>query len=415
MKKLFVCLFAVSMALVLVGSAVAADWSFYGSARTGTWWLSRSGDTGTIYSNSALSGNGTGDSDLDMNYSLQGNARVGAKVRSGDISGRFEYGASGGTANIRILKGVWDFGAGEFTVGQDYTPISWLHYSNQVLLGDEGMLGFGLMYTGRKPMLQLKYGGFKVALIKPDVISDPKELGPQAAIYGGEFMNLAYTDMDIDVVLPKIEVAYHYAADNFFVDVGAGFQSHDYTYYYSGQHPEAKLRNTEQRASLTSWVVGIGGGYNFDRGYAKLQLNYDTNGAAYGLARYASAGALVFESPQTLNVGPYTTYLNGDTEFKDVNRFGAVLTLGGKINNIVGVELGAGMQRYDNDYLDLENTVFTTYLQVPFTVANNVSITPEVGYIDWGDIDGTSPTGKVSATDDVGDAAYFGISSKIHF
>ena len=41
MKKLFVCLFAASMALVLIGSAVAAGWGFYGSARMGTWWYSR--------------------------------------------------------------------------------------------------------------------------------------------------------------------------------------------------------------------------------------------------------------------------------------------------------------------------------------------------------------------------------------
>ena len=418
MKKLFVCLFAVSMAFVLVGSAMAAgDWSFYGSARTGTWWLSSSDETRAVYSSEALSGTERGESDFSLSHALQGNARIGAKVTSGDVSGQFEYGASGGKANIRILKGVWDFGAGQLTVGQDYTPISWTNYSNQVLMGDEGMLGFGAMYGGRKGLLQLQYGGFKVALVEPNVVSAVTDAsGAVYAVVAGT-QGVA---VDANAVLPKVEVAYHYAGDNFFADIGAGFQATDYKFYFA----EAGVSGPSERdATITSWVVGAGAGYNFGKGYyAKLQLNYDVNGAAYGLARYAPSSVVSFSGESGgFNAAPYSTRLTGTPTsealgFEDAQRFGAVFTVGGTLNDIVGVEAGAGIQRFSNDYfLESENTVYAAYLQVPFTVANGVSITPEVGYINWGDIDASSPVGQKKSEIDAGSSVYFGLSSKIHF
>jgi len=380
MKKLFVCLFAVPMALVLVGSAVAADWSFYGSARMGTWWYANSNARVGLVGPDAMSTKTRYHSDFDLSHFLQSNARIGATVSSGDVSGRFEYGASGGKANIRILRGTWSFGPGELTVGQDYTPISWTWYSNQVVNTDEGLLSLGLMYAGRKPMLQFKAGGFKLALIQPNVVTSD----------GDAVRGVGY---DTDVVVPKVELAYRQSTDIFFVDVGAGYQTYDYT-----------DRNDENRATLTSWVVGVGGGYYFGPGYAKLQLNYDTNGAAYGLARYA---------PEAV----FTSVLDAGGDFTDPTRLGAALSVGGQINDMIGVELGAGMQQYTNKQAgtgyDIENNTYALYLQFPFKPADGVTITPEIGYMDWGDVEVDVPGEKTNI--DGGDTTYFGLYSRINF
>jgi len=52
-----------------------------------------------------------------------GHARIGAKVKVSDkLTGQFEYEALGGKANLRILWGEWNFGAGSLGIGQQYTP-----------------------------------------------------------------------------------------------------------------------------------------------------------------------------------------------------------------------------------------------------------------------------------------------------
>ncbi len=70
----------------------------------------------------------------------------------------------------RLLYGTWNFGAGALTVGQDYTPATFLLYSN--MSGDMGfgadeiMLTTAIPYISRRPQLKLTFGGFQVAVIE---------------------------------------------------------------------------------------------------------------------------------------------------------------------------------------------------------------------------------------------------------
>ncbi|MCG8567180.1 MAG: hypothetical protein MI747_19060, partial [Desulfobacterales bacterium] len=129
MKKLM--LFAAALVLLAGSTASAAEWNFYGSARVNTFI--------TDFENSPFQPKGapalglaTGDDTKNYEQGLQGNARIGAKVKVNDsLKGRFEYGALQGNANIRLLYGEWNFGAGSLLVGQNYTPLL-LPYSNQV-------------------------------------------------------------------------------------------------------------------------------------------------------------------------------------------------------------------------------------------------------------------------------------------
>ena len=65
-----------------------------------------------------------------------------------------------------MLYGEWNFGGGKFLVGQHYTPLN-MFYSNQVYGGDTDMLNHGGVYSGRAPMLRLKFGSFQIAAVAP--------------------------------------------------------------------------------------------------------------------------------------------------------------------------------------------------------------------------------------------------------
>jgi len=82
MKKLLVLLAAGAFVLGLTLPAMSADWSFYGNSRMSTFFDSDSEEV-----NPALGGY----DDDDLTWSLQGNSRIGARVKAGNIGGGFEY------------------------------------------------------------------------------------------------------------------------------------------------------------------------------------------------------------------------------------------------------------------------------------------------------------------------------------
>ncbi|MBC8247466.1 MAG: hypothetical protein H8E81_07765, partial [Deltaproteobacteria bacterium] len=116
MKKITIYVLAFILVAFQMPSALAAEWSFYGSARMATYWIGD--DPG-----------GDGESDEGLQWSLAGNRRIGANVKNGAIGDRFEYGTG---VNVRHLYGTWDFGNGVLLIGQAYTPLGSYFYSNQV-------------------------------------------------------------------------------------------------------------------------------------------------------------------------------------------------------------------------------------------------------------------------------------------
>jgi hypothetical protein len=121
MKKIIV-LTAV-FAMVFAGTALAADWNFYGSARMQLFSNSLSKEaSGFGYATNPLAG-ATGNSWSETSFDSQVNSRIGANVAAGDVKGRFEYGHRGAPASsslgvgTRILYGSWNFGSGVMLVG----------------------------------------------------------------------------------------------------------------------------------------------------------------------------------------------------------------------------------------------------------------------------------------------------------
>jgi hypothetical protein len=157
MRKCMVLLAAMAFVVAFTLPVYAAEWSFYGSARVGTWWEDKSEEIGA-----------TCDDDLDFNMYTHGNSRVGANVKADDLSGQFELGLGEGAGiSTRIIWGEYDFGMLKLGIGQTYSPTNFF-ISNQVFAGDTNMLPTGGIYSGRNPMVRFRFGNLDIAFVKPD-------------------------------------------------------------------------------------------------------------------------------------------------------------------------------------------------------------------------------------------------------
>jgi len=86
MKKLI----AVFSILLFAAPAMAADWSFYGSARIATWYTDRD------YGDDKVTGQ---DDDQATQWYFQGNSRLGARVKADKVTGRLELALAQGTSS----------------------------------------------------------------------------------------------------------------------------------------------------------------------------------------------------------------------------------------------------------------------------------------------------------------------------
>jgi hypothetical protein len=330
MKKLIM----VIAALALIASpALAVDWNFYGSARMQTAYVSQ--DLGDAVDSA---GN---DDDSDIQWDWGGNSRFGAKVKAENVSGLMEVGIrstpAGGdnTVNSRRLYGEWNFGAGKFKVGKDYTPVS--QFISGQAFGDNptgsldnGLLGQGAFYGGRQGQLALSFGGFTVALITPS----------------GN--NLGLTTVEVDETIPKIEAKWGMSLDMFSFNIMGGFQ----TYELDGANED-----------IDSYVIGGDAAVTFGPAYIKAGLSYAQNGGNAGWA--ATAGV----------------WQGGS--MKDTDMIQAALIAGFKFTDMVTFEAGYGYvdNSYDANGFD-DTSPWEVYGQAVIALAPGVWVIPEIGYRD---------------------------------
>lgn len=303
MKKLMVLVAALALVAGSAMTAAAADWNFYGSARVATYFQ---------------------DSDDNYRQALQGNSRIGANVKvSDELTGRFEYGHGGGNTGLRLLYGEWNFGAGSLLVGQTYSPLN-MFPSIQVGVPDLGyetnLLAFGGVYSGREQILQLQFGGFKIAAV------------PVNAPAGAE------------IDFPAIEANYFINFDAFRLEIAGGYQSYE-----------------TAAGEVDSYVVALQGGANFGPAYVKGNVYMGEN-----------AGDLIW-----INTGGSNGA--GTPGAGDVDNIGFVLVAGMKVNDFASFEAGYGWAEVDNG---AEDEVKSYYLQSTLTLAPGVFIVPEIGQVD---------------------------------
>lgn len=326
MKKQIVGLLS-AMVFLCAGTAIASDWNFYGSARVSTFWQDSDKDD-----------------QFDFSEGLQSNARIGAKVKvSDELTGRFEYGTKDGDANIRLLYGAWNFGSGTLTVGQDYTPM-YLPVSHQVWGDDNGLHGYGDPYPSRHPQIKLKFDGFQIAAISTNT-----------KYY--DSTSTSIKSSNTQVVIPRIEVSYGInMGSNAGIDIAAGYTTFEYNDDEDVDSYVILIRSTVQIAGFNLGTV-----------------------AFYG----QNAGNLVDCTTGGGDRGEGYAMINAAGQVDDVENYGAEIVAGYTFNDMFAVEAGLGCMQGEYDSDSSGDGVFAYYVQVPITLAPGVTITPEVGVIDY--------------------------------
>ena len=326
MRKLLVLLSAVAFVVAFTVPAMAADWSFYGSARMSTFMDSDSEEV-----------TGTNWDDDDLTWALQGNSRIGANVKAGAIGGRFEYGTG---VNLRLLYGTWNFGAGTLLVGQTYGPVN-LFYSNQVYGGDSDMLPYGGVYGGRTPMIQVSLGGFKFAALTPNVAM-PAAL----AAAGG---------VDTDVTIPKLEASYGFKIGPVGLNLVGGYQTYE------------AVDGVNDSVDVDSYVVAVGFNVGLGPVYIKGDAYMGENLGQYGL----------------WNVGADDIGWDAvDAETIDNDGKGYLLVVGFKVSDTLTFEGGYGSAEFELEGGDPDETS-AYYVQAVISLAKGCIIVPEIGKINY--------------------------------
>ena len=359
MKK-FTILIAVIALVCFSVPAMANDWNFYGSARVSTNYVSDD------FQNSGTTVGDNDTKDAGTNWLLQGNSRIGARVKGESLSGRFEYGTG---VNVRLLWGEWDFGGGKLLIGQDYTPtsqfISTSIYGN--IAEDANLLGTGAFYGSREAQAKLSFGGFQVALVENDNASN---------IGGG----------DVDVYLPKLEVGWGMGFDTWSFGLMGGAAT------YSVQDAADTAGTGFNDITVTSYVIGAKGQVAFGPLTLKAALSAGQNvGNAWGSA---------------VSLGSATVKANGK-DIDDTDAYQASLVGVFKLSDMWAFEGGVGYRNDDPDSNSSKrDKEMQLYLQAFITLAPGVYILPEIGYIDH-----YNNTAGKSA----GDTTYFGAKWQIDF
>jgi hypothetical protein len=361
MKKLITILAAIALVCAFTLPAAAADWNFYGSARVGTWWTT-------------VNPPNDGDRDTDLDHFVQGNSRIGANVKAGDVSGRFEYGTG---INLRLLYGDWNFGAGTLRVGQAYTPINYFP-SNQVYNTDTDLLPYGGIYRGRRALVQLQFGTFKFAMVQPEAagnigfyMTDPDT--------GAQVISPDVADGDVDIILPQFEVSYKFKTDMFYVDLFGGYLMYNI-------EPRGDANFDE---SIRCYIIGTNLGATFGPVAVKASIYGGGNMGPYGMW-------------QAGNNDPIFTA--GGIEDNTTVAFLGVVTF--KATDMLAFEVGYGKIDHDRgDAVEKDDTQ-SIYANAVVTFAPGVFIVPEIGQVDYG---------NNFAGAEEGDDFYLGLKWQINF
>jgi len=372
MKKLTILIAAVALVCFTV-PAMAVDWNMYGSARMATFYDSRDYGDGT---NAA----GTDDNDSNMDWFLQGNSRLGARVKADNVSGRIELSLPSsdthdGTVGTRLIYGDWKFSdAGTLRVGKGYTPTSQFT-SGQVFGEDLGLLGIGTNYARRPGALQLFFGGFEVALIEANASTSR----------GG------FTGGDPDRYLPKIEAKWGMSLDAFSFNIMGGYQ------YITFEDVPAVAPNTgSDDIDVTSYIIGGDVGFNFGPAYVKGAVSYGQN---WGNARWSDLGFV----SNAASSGQF----DGNDDVDDSTNYQGSLVVGMKVSDMLSFEGGGGYRVADSDANGFDkDEAWAAYVQAVVALAPGVYIVPEVGYFDYMDD---------AAGDDEGNEYYLGAKWQIDF
>jgi hypothetical protein len=423
MRKLFVVLMTAAVVLAFTLPAMAqAQWSFYGSARMFTMYQTVSKEVPNFISGSnqgapaaAWNAGGSGlQDDSQLIWAQQTNSRIGAIVKNGDITGRFEFGGStnfydAGSADpegLRLLYGQWAFSKDGFIeVGRDYTPYFYV-VSGMCGPGIGGYsecngIGMGTIYGGRMAQLKVGYMGFQFALIDPRRSVTPQTYNlafstgtlPTDTALASSLPSINH----LEETIPKIEASYSgtFGPVNFFV----GGYYDQYKFNYANSATAAK-----QDTTINSFGIGVGGKYAMGPFYVNAEGQYARNPSNGNSILYNNLIPTYYMFNPTTNTG------------QDSDYYAAMGIIGFKLSDMISFEGGYCYQTAKvtaplaTSSPSLEQTSGTWYVQGVISPAKNFYIVPELGEIDYQSLKVDGQPNR-----NLGTLLWFGIKWQIDF
>ena len=417
MKKFTIVALVVAITVVFAVTATANEWNLYGSSRMATYYIGEKlgksllqvGPNQFIAVQDRDAANQ--DKPKTTQWELQANSRVGATVKGDMLEARFEFSVtsdeSGGNVGTRRLYGIWKFTEGwGLKVGKDYTPITFF-LSGQVFENDAGLLNVGNAYGSRRAQLALEGklgpGMLKVALIDTTTST------------------LDTPDSVTETLIPKLEASYQFnLSDTMSMHAFGGYQTYDIKTAQTPLGTAATPLTGTESTSVNSWMVGLGADLNFGPFFVKPQVSYYQNGAAAGWLgdQYLTPTKRGFVTAFNASAGTDIDTNVISTDVLDGKNLMAMLALGFKATEALGLEFGVGYVGYDTDSVEgisVKNNYMEYYLQAVFTMAPGVYIVPEIGYRDFGKDEGDRPPFSVAPQTDNGSLFYAGAKWQIDF
>jgi hypothetical protein len=362
---------AILTMLLLALPGLAADWSFYGSIRQATFYEYQ--DFGDYDQQNVLNGLGETD-DWGVQWRFQDNSRLGARVKSDRVGGLIELalnststnggnvvrGSDGGdgTVTTRRAYGTWRFADNAtLKIGKDYGPLSNL-VSGGAYDSDFALKGQGDMYDKRPSGITLVLGGFELALLT-NAVTESNDLTPTGA--------------DIDWEIPRVESRYTLKFDNFQLIPMAGFQ------YFKVSEANSALTDD---LDVYSYALGIVAKMDIGAFYITGEGVFGQN---WGNANWANGRASTYRGIGGFSAS--SASLKNNDDINDADSWMALLLAGLKATDSLKFEAGFGYRVDDpnNPAFD-EVKCWEGYLQAVVTLAPGVYIVPEIGYIDYGDL-----------------------------
>lgn len=320
-------------------------------------------------------------------YGIQGNSRIGVRLKVGNFSGQVElgaveatlYGRSTGSnvVGLRQAWGAYSFGnAGALLAGKTDTPTAMGGFISDIMDTDGGLNGFGGSTTGsRRFQIQYNVAGLSIALIENDMA-----YGPGVSYYtdGGETNSADDTNADNGVsygyndggeTIPRLGLSYTYKNPSLLVKVAATYSALNGTI-------NAPVSDTRW-ATVHAFGVALGLKPTFMDGKMWLSVlaRYGMNEELYGEAKTVYNGGLMTHS----SIDNYVC-VQADGTVDNVQRAAVALELGYNVNDMIAVIVGGGYQHSMIDALTYDVGSYAVFLQAPIKISGNFALIPQFTY-----------------------------------
>lgn len=307
-------------------------------------------------------------------YGIQGNSRIGVRLKVGNFSGQVELGAVEATLYGRSTKsnvsnvsnvsdvglrqawGAYSFGnAGALLAGKTDTPTAMGGFISDIMDTDGGLNGFGGSTTGsRRFQIQYNVAGLSIALIENDMAY-------------GHGVSYGYTDGG--ETIPRLGLSYTYKNPSLLVKVAATYSALNGTI-------NAPVSDTRW-ATVHAFGVALGLKPTFMDGKMWLSVlaRYGMNEELYGEAKTVYNGGLMAHS----SIGNYVG-VQADGTVDNVQRAAVALELGYNVNDMIAVIVGGGYQHSMIDALTYDVGSYAVFLQAPIKISGNFALIPQFTY-----------------------------------